>query len=387
MIRIKSEYIRDFFLLLIIIYFAQGALYAQGSLISQSSLFAILIISIIYFIKTLFQQNNKNLFYKTIIVFLFLNIFSAIFTADFARPLSIGQLKNIIFVSLSFFPIYYFAQRGIITEKHLMRFFLVMLPIAIMGFYSNQAEIMLFRGNKDVNLVNNVAYVFVYLIPYVFFFKQKKLASSFLMIIILFFIIQGAKRGALIAGVIGAIFFVYYQLKTIEKKNRVKGYFIAIVSVIALCYLFYNFYQSNEFLISRMEMIGEEGGSSGRNTIYANIFNSWLGSDSFFNLLFGFGFASSVVLSRTGNFAHNDWLELLSSLGLLGVIVYGVLFYAAHKYVYNGKIKKDTKILLFVVISIWFFTSIVSMNYAAPNAVFQSILLAYIIGKETNYIN
>ena len=241
MIGIKSEYIRDFFLLLIIIYFAQGALYVRGSIISQSSLFALLIISLIYFIKTLFQQNNKNLFYKAIIVFLLLNVFSAIFTADFTRPLSIGQLKNIIFVSLSFFPIYYFAQRGVIKEKHLLRFFLVMLPIAIIGFYANRAEILMFRTNKNVDIVNNVAYVFVFLIPYIFFLKQKKLASTFIMFVILFFIIQGAKRGALIAGVIGAIFFVIYQLKTIEKKNRVKGYFLAIAAVIALCYFFYDF--------------------------------------------------------------------------------------------------------------------------------------------------
>lgn len=88
-----------------------------------------------------------------------------------------------------------------------------------------------------------------------------------------------------------------------------------------------------------------EGNVSGRDRIYANIFNGWLDSDNFINLLFGYGFAGSRLLSGSGHFAHNDWLELLSNFGLLGVTIYIVLFYSASKFIRNNKWGSDKKII------------------------------------------
>jgi len=128
---------------------------------------------------------------------------------------------------------------------------------------------------------------------------------------------------------VGSIIYIYYQLRTVEKRNRFKGYAIVLILITALGFFAYKTYQNNEYLIARMTAMAE-GDSSLRNVIYANIFNSWVNSDNILNFFFGYGFAGSLKLSG-GSFAHNDWLEMLSNFGLTGVLVYLFLFVAVAK--------------------------------------------------------
>ncbi len=93
-----------------------------------------------------------------------------------------------------------------------------MLVVSIAQFYVYKAEISSIHQSDNENIVNNVVYTFVFLMPYLFLLKERKLLSLLLSFVMLFFIIQGAKRGAMISGVIGMTFFAYYQLKTIDKK-------------------------------------------------------------------------------------------------------------------------------------------------------------------------
>jgi hypothetical protein len=57
---IKAVNIRDFLFILIALYSAQGALYPNGTIISQVSLLILLLISGIYFLKTLLQKNENS---------------------------------------------------------------------------------------------------------------------------------------------------------------------------------------------------------------------------------------------------------------------------------------------------------------------------------------
>lgn len=129
-----------------------------------------------------------------------------------------------------------------------------------------------------------------------------------------------------------------------------------------------------------------EGNVSGRDRIYANIFNGWLDSDNFINLLFGYGFAGSRLLSGSGHFAHNDWLELLSNFGLLGVTIYIVLFYSASKFIRNNKWGSDKKIIFITILGIWFVTTLFSMGYTSMGGYLNAIMLGYLIGSKNKYI-
>lgn len=383
---IKAVNIRDFLFILIALYSAQGALYPNGTIISQVSLLILLLISGIYFLKTLLQKNNKNLFYKVVTVFVIMNVIVAVFGGDITNSYHFGQLKNTLLVYLPFFPFYYFAQKGILEEKFLKRFFIVILFLAIMIFFRYNTQMQILRNTEDLNFVNNTTYKFVFIMPFVFLFRHKKVLSLLLLSILLFFVIAGSKRGAVISTMVGSLFYVYLLLKTIsyDKKYIVRNYLLTFIGITVFLVLIYNYFQSNELLTSRLSSIAE-GDSSGRDLIYYRLINEWLNSNNFINILFGFGYTSSIEISG-GLFAHNDWLELLTSFGLMGVVVYFAMFNVAIKFAFNAKVKIDKKIMMMALLSIWFITSVVSMNYASPNGVYQTILLAYLFGSKNNYI-
>lgn len=374
---------RNLLLILFVVYYAQGSLYAQGTIISQAALALIMVISIFYCLKTLYLKNNKNTFYKVWAVLLALNVIGFVFTSDMSNPLGVTMFRGVLMASLPFFPFYYFAQKGILRAKHLKWFFLIMLPITILQYQYSAARILAEQVYDNTDIVNNTAYAFVGLIPFVFLFKRKLFAIGFVLILT-YFIIQGAKRGALLCGAIGLLCFIYYQMRTIPKKNKFKSYFIALVVLMGLSYYIYDLLNHNQYLLERMQGL-EKGSYSGRDVIYENIFNAWNNnSTSYINLLFGFGFAASLRYSGSGHFAHNDWLELLSNFGLLGVCIYLAVFYIAVKYVRFADWKLNKRLMMLTIILIWLLTTVFSMAYTASGGYVKAILLAYLVGSRRN---
>lgn len=379
----QLAYIRDLLLLLFVVYYAQGAFYETGSIISQVALALVLGISVCYLGKTLLLKNNKNTFYKAWTALLVLNVVGFIFTATYSEPLHVGMIKKILMTALPFYPFYHFSEQGILKSKHLLQIFALMLPITILLFYANASEILSERVSNNTDLTNNVAYSFVALLPYVFLFRRKKILAIGSMLILIFFIIQGSKRGAMVTGGVGLLCFIYYQLRTVPKENRIKGYLLVIIAVLGMAYYAFDVYESNTYLITRLQNTGGEA----RNIIYANLLNAWASSESFFKLIFGFGFAASLKYSGTGNYAHNDWLELLSNFGLIGIIVYGVLFYLAVKYIRKLNWSIEKKLLMTTVVLIWFCQTLFSMFYTSGDGYVQTILIAYLVGSKSKNLD
>ena len=262
---------------------------------------------------------------------------------------------------------------------------LIVLPLTILQFYINKASILLITGKDPENIVNNMAYSFVFLIPFLFFLKNRKITSLIVASIIMIFIIQGAKRGAVVTGIASMSFFLFYQFTNINKKHRIKSIVVTLMGIIVIVFLGIDFIEKNQFLVQRMQSISE-GNSSGRDIIYSNLFNAWSNSNNPITLLFGFGFGKTILLSGTGTWAHNDWLELLINFGFLGVLVYLTLFLSSVMLLFNENWSKDKKLLLLSIMSIWFITSMISMNYMASDSLYQSIALGYIIGSNNKTI-
>lgn len=370
--------LRNFLFILIALYFTQGSLYATESIIAKSSLLFILLISSFYLIKSLLISNKKGVFYYTWMALLFLNVVGFIINGSFSGAY-FSQIKKILTALLPFFPFYYFAYKGFLVKEHLLRFFIVLLPIAVAGYYSSRNDILLESLNNIENVVTNKAYFFVVLIPYVFLLGKRKIFSISVLLLLLFFIIQSAKRGALITGIIGSLVFIYYQLTTINPKRRVPSFILSLAGVFLLIWFSYDFYISNDFLINRIQKIDE--GGSGRDVIYSNLFSNWFESDSVVNFLFGFGFVSTIKYSGTGNLAHNDWLELLTNFGLLGICIYLSVFGAAIRFVFYSKVEREDRLMMVAIILTWFLQTLFSMYYTVSTTVLTSILLGYLFGN------
>jgi len=362
--------------LLFAVFLAGGVLYSYDSFVRHGVQLIIIIISFLFFLKTLSFKNNAV--YKAWTALLLLNTCGFILTADITNNDHLGLFIIILTNSLPFYPIYYWTRKNQFKKEDLVRFFILILPIVISLFYFSKTQLLSeATGNSD-NVVNNAAYIFVFLIPYTFLLK-KRIVSIIALFVVLFFIIQGAKRGAAILGVVGLLYFCYFQLTTIDKKRRLQGYFIAIIGISILSYFAYDFFMSNEYLIERLQRINLETGegSSGRNIIFKDILEGWYNSDNLINLLFGFGFAASLKLTH-GHFAHNDWLELLSNFGLLGVATYIFVFVSILKHVSKLNDRSD-KITLICIVSIWLGSTMFSMNYISGFSYIQSIVLTYFV--------
>lgn len=161
-----EKYIQFILLLLILIYFSQEIIFAQGGIISQLVLLIILSISLIYFAKTLISKERKLLFYKVWTALLLTNVCLYIFIRDFSNTLHFSKLKGLLLITLPFYSFYYFAEKGILKTKSLMWLFVVMLPIMVIKFYLERAEILSMRSWDNENVVNNVVYLF--------FLRRKK---------------------------------------------------------------------------------------------------------------------------------------------------------------------------------------------------------------------
>lgn len=377
------RYSRDSLFLLFVLYYLLNLVRSEGSMYSQFFIVAIVLISGIYFLKTLINKDNWGLFFSAWTFFVLLNIIGFIFSSDLSERQSLDMFKNISVCMLSFYPFYYFAKKGDLKTNHLLRFFFVLLPIIILEFYSTGAMLLYERDIE--NVVNNRAYLFVSVMPFVFLIKNKKLISGALMIIIMLLIIQGAKRGAIIAGSIGLLVYFYYLLKTIEKSNKYLGYLGVVLTLIALIFFSYKTYLNNEFVLGRMTSV-LEGDTSNRYYLYLTIFDKWFYSTNIWNLLFGFGFGGSLEITM-GGFAHSDWLELLASFGITGILAYLFLFYAAFKVNIHNKWMIDKKILMLTITIIWFFVSLISMVYTTLYYFTFSILFGYLIGNENKSLD
>ena len=180
--------------------------------------------------------------------------------------------------------------------------------------------------------------------------------------------------------------YAYYQIRTIPKKNKLRVYALVFVGFIALGFFTLKSYSQNIFLQTRVQQ-AETGIWSGRENIYVNIFTEWLNSDSIIQFIFGYGFMGSMKISGTGNVAHNDWLELLANNGIIGILIYLVLFYYGFKSCFNPYWDRNKQLVLLTIMLIWFATTLFSMGFTSSSFTGMFLMIAYLIGDKTGKLS
>ena len=161
----RNKYLLSLGLVAYIIYSLQGALFASGTYFTQMLLLMFLLIGVYGYIKPTFQDKNNPQFVSVLAFFFFIltityfvspkNVYGRVYEA-LGQMTTFGQYKNICFVILSFYAVYYFAKMGVATEKRIYKLGLVFLVVALIRyFYSLQ---MLHQELKMENFQNNAAY-------------------------------------------------------------------------------------------------------------------------------------------------------------------------------------------------------------------------------------
>ena len=143
-------------------------------------------------------------------------------------------------------------------------------------------------------------------------------------------------------------------------------------------------YEQNEYLQKRMEQT-MEGNSSGRDRIYENSWKVYSESQDIKNIILGYGFQVTYYNKQIGNYAHNDWLELLVDNGLVGALFYLYIFILLFKIIKKEKDLQKRYILISIAI-IWLLKSMFSMSFTSSLMCIMFITLGWIF-TTTNHNN
>lgn len=148
--------------------------------------------------------------------------------------------------------------------------------------------------------------------------KYKIVVLSVISILVLFSV-----RRTTILGFTLCLPFVFNYIST-----KLRFYHLILIGLIFTILIVYTWEYVGEAVLYRFEnlLVGDKGGTedsfgSGRSEFYLTTWNNWVGN-SLFSLLFGYGLTSTnELLMRVHNVqhAHNDFLELGHTFGLLGL--------------------------------------------------------------------
>lgn len=223
----------------------------------------------------------------------------------------------------SFLPIivfYEYTVRGVLTESRIKKYFWILLALTVFNYFkSYKATILALRmqGNDVTEITNNVGYNFLVMIPMVLFFYRKPLIQYILLFVIMGFVVSSMKRGAILIGVFCFAAFLYKNIKNADNiKTKYLSVLLGITAVIGSVFFVNHMLETSDYFNKRIQQT-EKGYSSHRDELYAKIYHAIIYDESYTHALVGRGADSTIRVS--GNYAHQDWLEVACNNGLLGL--------------------------------------------------------------------
>lgn len=382
---LKGELVAIFFQIIYILYSLNGLLYSNG-LVANLLMFFSIIFSSYYCFTVNLNSNNKFLRILTIfvglyIVYYFMGSNQVIYSVKGDPITKTYTLKVVLFAMMSFFPFYYISNKYgySIHNKKILLFYSIVFVIALAKFIikKNEHELM---GSESGN---NASYTLVACLPVAAIFMRKVVFSYIIIGILLLIIIIGMKRGAILVGMMAILIYIYRSLKIggMIKRNKIINYVVVLLVASVLSIISYKSIISNEALINRFSEISE--GGSGRDMIYTALLNKWINPDDATNFLFGYGVNATVRF--TGFFAHNDWIEVAITFGLLGVFIYMMMIYMLYKY---SKTIEDYigKTIIMMVMVMWLMSTLFSMFYFHTLTFIYMMLIGIILGNNDRKI-
>lgn len=180
----------------------------------------------------------------------------------------------------------------------------------------------LLQFGKDRLAVLNLSYGVIVFLPWIALIRTKVWRRLGFLVVLLVVLIS-MKRGAIVVLPLMMVAAMFVETAA-EKKSP--GPFIGKVLLLLLFFiagLAIADQWSGGFLSKRFSS-EELASGSGRSHAYRFALQEYWQRHSPLDLLFGYGSGGSLRFFGTG--VHNEWLEFLFSFGLLGVVLYGLLF-------------------------------------------------------------
>ena len=385
----------NLYIILWCLYYLQGIAYTSGGAISQMLLLAIMLISGYYFVKVNFQYKLPT-FLKVLNVFiLVMSVYGIALMLD-TRPLyfdfeftqSVTKLEFLKTLYISLLPVYamfYFTKQQLLTIASIQGLSIILILSTTLSYFQAQEEALekaLELGSQQEEFTNNMGYRFLQIFPLMFFWQRRPILQYIFMGYIFTFIIMGLKRGAILIGAVCLLWFLYRMMASSNKKTRMTIVLLTILMLIAGSYFVADFYDTSEYFQYRVDQT-IEGGSSGRDNLYALLWEYFINQDSLTNILFGNGAMTTIMI--VGNFAHNDWLELAICQGMLGISIYLAYFSSLFSIFRRSSNSNLIYNILGMVLLIMFASSLFSMSYNSLSLA-TTLSLGYCMAKQNEIV-
>lgn len=381
---IKSSAILHIYTLLWSIYFLQGTVFSHyGGGMAQMILVLLLLFSIYCFLYVNINYNvNSYLKALNLLILMFtvygvIRIFrgeSIIMGHNLSAVIPFYYLKNIYISLLPIYVYYLFAKMGILEQKHLQLYLYLFLILVTFSYIENYMNAS--KSAESEEITNNMGIRFMTLIPMLFFLEKRRLLQYVALVYILTFVVMGMKRGAILLAIVLTIYFLYHSLKKASQKEKLYLLLLSFMAIVFICMVVTDLMDNSAYFNRRVQQT-LEGDASGRDSIYSPLWNAFLENGSLFHCLFGFG--ADATISIAGNFAHNDWLELLINNGLLGIVLY-VGYWWKFASLKNKIEDNNVKCAVVAYCITFFMLTLYSMSYNNMN-IFSTMGLGYCVAK------
>lgn len=380
---VKSSILLHLYTLLWSVYFLQGTVFSHyGGGMAQVILVLLLLFSIYCFLYVNINYNVNSYLKALNLLILMFTVYGVlrilfpgfIIKSNLMEVIPFYYLKNIYISILPIYVYFLFAKMGILEQKHLQLYLYIFLILVTFSYIENYMNAS--KSTESEEVTNNMGIRFMTLIPMLFFLEKRRLLQYAALVYILTFVVMGMKRGAILLGAILAIYFLYHSLKEASQREKLYLFLLSFVASILIFLVVQDLMANSAYFQRRVEQT-LEGNASGRDSIYSMLWYSFLENGSLFHCLFGFG--ADATIQFAGNYAHNDWLELLINNGLLGVCLYAWYwrtFYNMEKKIEDVQIK-NASVAYFIAL---FVLTFYSMSYASMN-IFTTMGVGYCVAK------
>ena len=313
---------------------------------------------------------------KAVLVFVGVNLIYFFASYLWLTP-STTQIGNTLYALLAFITFAFFGKKGILTSKFVTTVAVLLTLAAIPAFYNAQriALSKLLGGREDIT--TNMSVLFLMLLPLVFLVRNRLVALG-IFCVCLFFLVQGTKRGNIVAAVIPSMLYVWVLFKE-NRKSFFKILFLVGI-IIGVAIWVKDLVLGNDYLLRRVEDT-LEGDSSGRDVIYAALWNMWSESNTLLKYIFGYGYDGTITYSYMHVRAHNDWLEIVVNFGVVGVVCYISVFVALLR-MYLKHSKGLMRYVLLSIMSIWFLKTLYSMGFTDESLALLAIPFGCLFDRE-----
>ena len=201
-----------------------------------------------------------------------------------------------------------------------------------------------------------------------------------LMTLALFLVVLCLKRGAIIIALASYVIVLFRLFKESGKSfvNKKIVQLTVVLLFVGLWYMLNNIYESNDYLQGRMELT-LEGGSSGRDLLYLQIWDAWLNSDLLHQM---FGHGPIATLSASIKYAHNDWLEILFDFGIVGLFMYVVISFGVFRIYRNSVLSMQHKTGVILCLLYIILRSSFSMCIYELDSIMIYGFIGYVLGDK-----